>query len=388
MSDPRNPYVEAAGVATTPGAPGPHEASGLTDDLGPSKVIEIHDRRAGLRAVVVIDNVACGPAIGGVRLAADAEREECIRLARAMTLKNAAAGLPYGGGKAIIAADPHAPMEQRERLVRAFAHAIQDLREYIPGPDIGTDETAMAWVADEIGRAVGLPRELGGIPLDEIGATGLGVCVATEVACARVGMPLEGARVVVQGFGAVGRNAARFLADRGAVLVAAADSAGTVYDPAGIDVAALTAHKASGRPLSDYRPGTALARDDIVGVDCDVWIPAARPDALHAGNVDLVRARVIIEAANIPTTPEAQAAMHARGILVIPDFIASAGGVIAACEEYRGGTEATALATVRERVRANTRSVLTEAGGAPPREAAMRLAHARIRTAMSVRRFA
>ncbi|MBM3492682.1 MAG: Glu/Leu/Phe/Val dehydrogenase, partial [Alphaproteobacteria bacterium] len=152
------------------------------DALGPEKVVELHDPRHGLRAIVAIDNTAAGPAIGGCRMAPNVSRDECIRLARAMTLKNAAAGLPHGGGKSVIFGNSAMPLGDKERLLRAFARAIRHLRDYIVGPDMGTDEEAMAWIRDEIGRAVGLPRVLGGIPLDEIGATGYGLAIAAEVA--------------------------------------------------------------------------------------------------------------------------------------------------------------------------------------------------------------
>ena len=120
------------------------------DDLGPEKVVHVYEPQSGLRAIVVVDNTACGPAIGGVRLAADVSMDEVYRLARAMTLKNAAAGLPHGGGKAGIVADPHTT--DKLRLVRAFARAIREIADYIPGPDMGTDEACMAWLFDEIGR--------------------------------------------------------------------------------------------------------------------------------------------------------------------------------------------------------------------------------------------
>ena len=158
------------------------DAETFMDDLGPSKIIHLYEPSLNLRAVLVVDNVAAGPAIGGVRMAADVTTEECFRLARAMTLKNAAAGLPHGGGKSVIVADPKQDPERKETLVRAFAQTIEPITDYIPGPDMGTNETAMAWVRDEIGRAVGLPPELGGIPLDEIGATGFGVTIAAEAA--------------------------------------------------------------------------------------------------------------------------------------------------------------------------------------------------------------
>ena len=165
----------------------------FADQLGPEKIVHIHEPRVGLKAIVVVDNTAAGPAIGGTRMAPDVSAEECFRLARAMTFKNAAAGLAHGGAKSVIFGDPSMPQADRERLVRAFAAAIRNLKEYIPGPDMGTNETAMAWVKDEIGRAVGLPRELGGIPLDEIGATGFGLAVAAEAAQEFSKVQLEGA---------------------------------------------------------------------------------------------------------------------------------------------------------------------------------------------------
>jgi glutamate dehydrogenase (NAD(P)+) len=205
----------------------------LVDQLGPATLVLLHDPDAGLDAIVVVDNVDAGPAIGGVRMAADVTVQEVARLARTMTLKNAAAGLPHGGGKAGIVADPSMDPADKQRLLRAFARAIRDLRDYVPGPDMGIDERCMAWVHDEIGRAVGLPAVLGSIPLDTIGATGFGLAVCAEVLERAGWLGLRGARVAVQGFGAVGRHAARFLADRGAILVGASDSRGAVANPDG-----------------------------------------------------------------------------------------------------------------------------------------------------------
>ena len=174
----------------------------FSDDLGPVKTVHITDPRTGLRAIVVIDNIACGPAIGGVRMAVDVSTEEVFRLARAMTMKNAAAGLSHGGGKSGIVADPTLPAGQKEALVRAFAAAIRDLVDYIPGPDMGTDETCMAWTHDVIGRAVGLPRVFGGIPLDEIGATGFGLAQCAELVWQLRGdadkRQVDGAKIALQ----------------------------------------------------------------------------------------------------------------------------------------------------------------------------------------------
>ena len=361
----------------------------FADDLGPLKIVHIHRPSVGLKAVVAVDNVACGPAIGGVRMAPDVSTEEAFRLARAMTLKNAAAGLAHGGGKSVIFGDPRMPLRDKERLIRAFASAIEDLTEYIPGPDMGTDELAMGWIQDEIGRSVGLPREIGGIPLDEIGATGFGLTAAVDVAAREIGLELKGARVVVQGFGSVGRHAARFLAEKGATLVAASDSQGAIIDSTGLDVAALSALKAAGRPLKEHKSGRAGAADAVIDVPCDIWIPAARPDVINAANAARLNTRMVAQGANIPCTAEAEQALAARGVLSLPDFIANAGGVICAAVEYHGGTQAQAFATIDEKIRANTQSVLAEAKRTQvlPRAAAVALAKQRVRHAMQTRRW-
>ena len=361
----------------------------FADQLGPLQLVHIHRSSVGLKAIVAIDNVACGPAIGGVRMAPDVSTEEAFRLARAMTFKNAAAGLPHGGGKSVIFADPKMPLSDKERLIRGFAAAIRDLTDYIPGPDMGTDELAMGWIKDEAGRAVGLPREIGGIPLDEIGATGLGLAVAIDVAREHIGLSLAGARVVIQGFGSVGKHAARFLAEKEAVLVAASDTGGTIADEDGLDLAALIALKAEGRPLHDHGRGRKLGIEAVIDIPCDIWIPAARPDVIHVDNVARLQTRIFAEGANIPCSVEAEQALAARGVLVLPDFIANAGGVICAAIEYRGGTEAAALALIAEKIRANTAAVLEEVRrtGALPRTAAVSLATERVHRAMRTRRW-
>jgi glutamate dehydrogenase (NAD(P)+) len=322
-------------------------------------------------------------------MAPDVTVQEVARLARAMTFKNAAAGLPHGGAKAGIVADPSMATARKETLVRAFANAIRELHEYIPGPDMGLNEECMAWIKDEIGRAVGLPGVLGGIPLDEIGATGFGLAIAAEVAAPHAEMNLRGARVAVQGFGAVGLHTARFLVERGARLIAASDSHGAVFNAAGLPVELLIGHKRQRQPFSSFEAGQPLAGDDLVGVDCDIWIPAARPDVLNEKNVVRLKARLVLQGANIPATNEAEAWMHANGILNVPDFIANAGGVICASVEYHGGTQTQAMATIEDRIRANTSEVLDRARrqNCAPRLAAIEIARARVQEAMRYRRY-
>jgi glutamate dehydrogenase/leucine dehydrogenase len=355
------------------------------DEFGPEKVVHLHDPKTGLRGIVVIDNVACGPSIGGVRVARDISTDEVFRLARAMTFKNAAAGVPHGGGKAGILADPET--WDREAVVRAFGRAIRDLKDYIVGPDMGTDETCMAWIQDEIGRSVGLPRVLGGIPLDEIGATGYGLARCAEVAEEFSDFELKGARVAIEGFGNVGRHAARFLEEIGTKLVAASDSKAAVHDPEGIDVAELAAVKAESGTVGAYAKGKKISHAELFTVPCEILVPAARPDCIHADNASEIQAKLILQGANIPATAEAEETLGERGVVVVPDFICNAGGVICAAVEYHDGTEAASFQEIGDKIMRNTREVLTRSSDEKisPRQAAVELAHERVRAAMSLR---
>ena len=366
----------------------------FADKLGPAKIVQVYEPTIDLKAVLVIDNIAMGPAIGGIRMAADVSIEECCRLARTMTLKNAAAGLPHGGAKVVVYADAKVPKPEKERLIRALACALRNFHEYVMGPDMGTDEECMAWIKDEINRNVtGLPAESGGIPLDQIGATAWGIRHAIEVALPYCGFPagfrLAKARVAIQGFGAVGKNAARFLADQGAILVGAADSQGSVYDPDGLDVNKLIRLKDAGKSVVDYPEGQKFDRDAIVGFDCDIWIPAARPDVVNENNMHSLKAKLVVEGANIPVTEAAEKYLHDQGVLCIPDFIANSGGVICAAMEYRGKIESEALEVIEKKVRNNTRLVLEESRTKKilPREAAINLAVTRVQKAMSYKRW-
>jgi glutamate dehydrogenase (NAD(P)+) len=360
----------------------------LSDELGPEKVMLIRNAGVGLDAILVVDNTAAGPAIGGIRMAEDITVNEVFRLARAMTFKNAAAGLRHGGGKAGIIGDPDMPPVEKVRLVRAFGAAIRDIVDFIPGPDMGIDEALMAHLYDEIGRVVGLPKVMGGIPLDTLGATGFGVAIAGEVTEELEYVKLDGARVVVQGFGAVGTHAARFLAERGAVIVGVSDSRGGVVSPDGLDLDKLLVFKAEGNPVRDFPGGTAVFGDELVGYACEIWVPAARPDVFTADNAGTVQAKVILAGANIPATQEAEEIFFQRGIVSVPDFIANAGGVICGAVEYHGGSESQAFAVIEDRIRDNTREVLewSRREKVLPKVAAVAMARARVEEMMSYRR--
>lgn len=359
------------------------------DALGPSKIIHVYEPSIGLKAVLVVDNTARGPALGGVRMAGDVTVEECFRLARGMTFKNAAADLPFGGGKLVIQGDPKMPKQEKARLVRALACSLRNVEEYIFAPDMGMDEECMAWIRDEIGRVVALPRELGGIPLDEIGATAWGLRHAIEAALPYLGLSLKGARCVVQGFGAVGKHTARFLAEKGAVLVAVADSAGAIQNPKGLDVARLLDLKAEGKSVTACGDAEVIDRDKVIDVACDIWIPAARPDVIHEKNMSRLNTKMVAQGANIPLTAAAETYLHEKGVLCLPDFIANAGGVICAAMEYQGAHESAVFGVIEEKIRRNTQQVLEIAKREHvlPREAAIKLARARVEKAMSYRRW-
>ncbi len=357
------------------------------DELGPEKVLELHSAKTGITAIVVVDNTALGPSIGGVRVSPSVTRQEVIRLARAMTLKNSIAGLPHGGGKGGIIAEPNDP--RKEFYFRFFARQIKHLYEYIPGPDMGSNEEAMAWIYDEIQRAVGLPEELGGIPLDKLGATGFGLSVCAEIAAPYAGIDLKGARVAIQGFGSVGKAAARFLSEKGAVLVAASDTGGTIYNPDGLDYRELIKIKESSNSVVHYKKGSAIGLEDIFSLDTEILIPAAIPDVIHKGNVDAIKAKLILQGANIPATQEAEDALHKKGILSIPDFIANAGGVIMAAMEYEKKTEKEAFDAIATRIKDNTRRILEKSENEKilPRQAAVEIAKDRVLKAMRYREY-
>ena len=360
----------------------------ISDELGPEKVVLINEPSVGLRAALVVDNTAAGPAIGGIRMATDLTVGEVARLARAMTFKNAAAGLRHGGGKAGIIGDPSVPEPEKERLVRALGVAIKDITEYIPGPDMGMTEACMAYLHDETGRVVGLPPVLGGIPLDTLGATAFGLAIAAEVAEEFEIVKLDGARVVIQGFGAVGTHTARFLAERGSMIVAVSDSRGGIANPNGLDVEKLLAWKAEGNPVNMVPGGTEVFHGDLVVYACDIWVPAARPDVFTEQNADQVQAKLILPGANIAVTNDADRMFFERQIVSLPDFIANAGGVICGAVEYAGGTATQAFEVIEEKIRFNTRAVLESSRDQNilPAAAAMDLAKSRVLEAMAYRR--
>lgn len=357
----------------------------ILDNLGPTKILQVYDPQIGLNGFVVVDNIALGPAIGGVRISPTVSLLEVSRLARTMTLKSSIAGLDHGGGKAGIIADPK--QENIEQLIRAFARMMSGVEEYVPAPDMGTDERMMVWVKEEIGRVLGLPEEVGGLPLDKLGATGCGVAECAEIACDYIDLPLKGATVAIQGFGNVGQAAARFLEKKGAVIVAVSDSLGTLTQSDGLQVDTLIKNKLKTGTVLESSQGTSMPRDAIFGIQCDILIPAATPDVIHRGNLNQIEAKLILQGANIPVTLEAEKILAEKGVLVVPDFIANAGGLIMAAMEYRRKSAQEAFVAIERKIKKNTDKILHKAKQEHllPRIAAEQLALERIMAAMMMR---
>jgi glutamate dehydrogenase (NAD(P)+) len=290
-------------------------------------------------------NGARGPYKGGVRFHPEVDLDEVRAMAALMTWKTAIVGVPFGGAKGGVncpATDLQA--SEVEAIARSFMRRIEKVlgpTRDIPAPDVNTDAQVMAWMMDEYGRLHGhSPAIVTGKPIALEGsygresATGRGLVYCFEEAAPALGLNISEARFAVQGFGKVGSWAARVLQELGGTLVAASDSAGGVRSDAGINADALVRHVAGGGKVRDFDGGEAISGDEMIGVDCDVFIPAALGAMIHAGNAERLRCRVVVEGANSPTTPGADEILAEKGVFVIPDIIANAGGVVVSYFEW------------------------------------------------------
>lgn len=291
---------------------------------------------------------AMGPTKGGIRYHPEVTLEEITALAMLMTWKCALMGLPYGGAKGGVRCDPQ-KMSRREleRMTRRYTADIFLVigPEYdIPAPDMGTDEQVMAWMMDTYsmqrgmttpGVVTGKPILLGG-SLGRREATGRGVYFVVLAAAKKMGMHPKEMTVAVQGFGNVGSVTARLLAEEGCRVIAVSDRKGGIYNPKGLDIPRLLQghDEKGGGTVSDYREGDRLNQQELLALDCDVLIPAALGGQITAANAPAIRARMIAEAANAPTTPEADAILKEKQVLVLPDILANAGGVTVSYFEW------------------------------------------------------
>jgi glutamate dehydrogenase (NAD(P)+) len=291
-------------------------------------------------------STARGPGKGGIRFHQDVDVHEVMALAADMTIKCAVVDIPFGGAKGGIRIDPRTlSHSELERLTRRYTYDVASLLDPdrdIPAPDVNTDAQVMSWIMDTMsmlrgrstpGVVTGKPIPIGG-SFGHVGATSTGVTIVTRAAYAKLGRELSGARVAVQGYGKVGAPLVALLSGIGMRVVAVADVTGTVADDAGIDAATLAAHFGAAGGVAGLPGAQTLERDAIFDVDCDVFIPAALDGVLTAERAEKLHATLVVEAANGPTTPEADPVFERRGIVVVPDVLANAGGVVASYFEW------------------------------------------------------
>jgi glutamate dehydrogenase (NAD(P)+) len=314
-------------------------------------VIELDDGKLGhfIGYRVQHDN-SRGPFKGGLRYHPEVDLDEVRALASLMTWKTAVVDVPFGGAKGGIQVNPHAlSRREMERLTRRFVNQIASVIgpiEDIPAPDMGTNAQVMGWFFDEYSRREGFnPAVVTGKPVELHGslgreaATGRGCLVAAREVLLAAGRKLEGTTFAIQGFGNVGSWLAKLLHEQGARVVAASDMKGGVFAPEGLDVPALFQHHATTGSVLGFTPAEPISNADLLTLDCDVLVPAALGSVLHQGNARDVRAKFVLEAANGPTTAEADDVLQSRGVVCIPDIWANAGGVTVSYFEWTQNTQ-------------------------------------------------
>ena len=296
-------------------------------------------------------NTSRGPGKGGIRYHPDVNLDETRALAAWMTLKCAVVNLPFGGAKGAVACNPKTlSCSELERLTRRYASEISitiDPESDIPAPDVGTNPQIMAWIMDTysmnrgysvLGVVTGKPLEIGGSK-GRFEATGRGCAICTQLAAKHLGMSLDKATVAVQGFGNVGGTTAGLLSGYGCPIIAASDSSGGIYNAKGLDIKSLLQHKKETGSVIDFKDSDNITNAEFLGMECDILVPAALEGALCAPNAPSIKAKMIVEGANGPTTAEADRLLGEKGVLIIPDILANAGGVVVSYFEWVQGTQ-------------------------------------------------
>jgi len=292
-------------------------------------------------------NSARGPTKGGIRFHPDVDLDETSALAMWMTWKCAVANIPYGGAKGSVRVDTkQLSKRELEKLTRRYITEINVMvgeRSDIPAPDIGTNAQVMAWIMDTLsmqagytmpGVVTGKPIELGGSE-GRVEATGRGVVVTAQEAAKTIGMSLEGARVVVQGFGNVGATAAKIIEEEGAIVVGVSDAIGGIYNPNGLPIRELfTRYQGREGGIREYKDAEQVTNEQLLELPCDVLIPAAIAAQITSENANKIKARLVVEGANGPCTPEADSILSDKGVFVVPDILANAGGVVVSYFEW------------------------------------------------------
>ncbi|OGM89431.1 hypothetical protein A3J77_01995 [Candidatus Wolfebacteria bacterium RBG_13_41_7] len=369
------------------------------DKFGPELIIKVYDPKIGMEGVLIVDNTALGLGKGGIRMTPDVSEGEVFRLARTMTWKNALADIPFGGAKAGIKFSGN-DLEKKKEFVQSFARAIKPLliKKYVAGPDVNTGEKEMKWFVE----AVGNPRAATGKPADmcfkskgksggekcglphEYGSTGFGVAKATKAVAEFLGLDMKNLKVAIDGYGNVGSFAFKFLKEMGTKITAVSDMYGTIFCEKGLSAVKLDKLKVNRKSVANCAEGKKMEREAVFGLPVDVLIPASVTDVINEKNRDLVKAKIIVEGANIPMSEETEEYLKKKGILILPDFIANAGGVISSYAEYRGYNPKRMFEMVERKIVKTTKLVLKESAKQKisPREAAMKIAMAKVEKKM------
>jgi glutamate dehydrogenase (NAD(P)+) len=297
------------------------------------------------RGYRVQHNHARGPFKGGLRFHPDVDLGEIRALAQLMTWKTALVDIPFGGAKGGIAVDPTKLTESElETLTKRFTQKMSPIlgvHKDIPAPDVGTSPQVMAWILEEYSKShgytpaivTGKPLELGGSE-GRLEATGYGVAFLTAKAAKNLSISMTGAHIAIQGFGNVGTNTAKHLAEMGARIIAISDAHGGVFNEAGIDIAAAQRYITENTWLENLPDTTNISNAELLALPCDILIPAALEAAIDCDNVNTIKARIVVEAANIPLTHEADTTLREKGITIIPDLLANSGGVLVSYYEW------------------------------------------------------
>jgi glutamate dehydrogenase/leucine dehydrogenase len=368
----------------------------FADEWGPEKILQVYDPKTGMKGVLVIDNTTLGPGKGGIRMMPTVTTEEVFRLARTMTWKCALARIPFGGAKSGIVADPKQMTEEKKmELIKAFSRALKRVCPslYVAAPDINTGEKEMAAFALENGSmksATGKPARLCvkpgvkcGIP-HEYGSTALGVVQSAFTAANYVqDVDIDNATAAVEGFGNVGSFVVDYLTQIDVKVVAVSDSKGCIYNPEGFEYEKLLDVKMETGSVINYRPGKVLENRELFELPVDILVPAALPDVINADNVERVKAKLVVEAANLPIRPKIEKILSNKGVMVVPDVLANAGGVISSYAEYRGYNPKRMLELVQRKIRQRTVKVIETAlnENIELRDAALAIAKERIQKA-------
>ncbi len=355
----------------------------LKDDLGPEYVVRVYNPKVDLEGFLVIDNTALGPGKGGFRMTPEVNLEEIFRLARIMTLKTALYDLPFGGAKGGIVW--RGEKEKKKELVEEFAKALSpflDKSLYVSAPDVNVGEEEIAWfvkAVNNLNSATGKPKSLGGLP-HELGSTGLGVALATKTLAESLGLEIKGLKVAIHGFGNVGSFTFKFLTEMGAKVIALADKSAILYSKEGFDLELFDLAQQR-KPLAEYPKGTKISEEEFWSLKVEILIPASITDVIHSKNKDLIEAQAIVEAGNIPMREEIEKELWERGIFVLPDFVANAGGVISSYVEFKGGDEKEMQELIQDKISQVAKLVIERSlkENSFPREVAKSLALERLR---------